>query len=74
MVVNGEKSPNGFNSRINFSEHLIPYHNDTSWIEKELDSMVLCMNSNSIPDSNESCENCAYALERGKLEQPKHGA
>jgi len=27
------------------------------------------MNSESLPEINESCENCAYAYERAKLEK-----
>ena len=69
LVVNGEKNPKGFNSRIDFSEHLIPYENDISWLEEEIEKMVACMNSDEIPEGHESCENCAYAYERAKLEK-----
>ena len=38
--------------------------NDVSWIPKKLREMIKTMNSNTVPDSHESCENCAYAKVR----------
>jgi hypothetical protein len=49
---------------MKFSETLIPYKNDVSWIPKKLREMIKTMNSNTVPDSHESCENCAYAKVR----------
>ncbi len=49
-----------------FSETLIPYKNDTSWIPKKVREMIATMNSNAVPDSHESCENCANARVRSE--------
>jgi len=68
LVVNGEFQESGFNGAMKFTEHLIPYENDTSWIEDKVDEMIACMNSTSVPPITESCENCAYARERAKEE------
>jgi len=69
LVVNGEYDETGFHGNMKFSEHLIPYEHDTSWIDDKVNEMIHCMNSESLPGINESCENCAYAYERAKLEQ-----
>jgi len=69
LVVNGEYNETGFHGNMKFSEHLIPYEHDTSWIDDKVNEMIECMNSESLPEINESCENCAYAYERAKLEQ-----
>ena len=68
LVVNGEYDETGFHGNMKFSEHLSPYKHDTSWIESKVEEMIQCMNSESIPEINESCENCAYAYERARLE------
>ena len=51
-------------SKLDFSETLIPYQWNTDWIPSKLKDMMKTLNSDDIPLSNESCENCAYARER----------
>ena len=67
LVVNADKSLNGFYGNMKFSETLIPYQNDTSWVSSKIKEMINLLNSEDIPNSNESCENCAYAKEREAL-------
>jgi len=64
LVVNADRTADGFYEQMKFSETLIPYKNDVSWIPKKLREMIKTMNSNTVPDSHESCENCAYAKVR----------
>ncbi len=64
LVVNADKSLNGFNGNMKFSETLIPYKHDISWIPSKIREMINLMNQNNIPSSHESCENCAYSRER----------
>jgi hypothetical protein len=68
LVVNADKSLNGFNGNMKFSETLIPYKYDISWIPSKIRQMIKVMNQNNIPDSHESCENCAYAKARNSVE------
>ena len=56
-----KKKAEGFFGKMDFSETLIPYTWDTSWIPKQVEAMVQTMNSASIPGSHPSCKNCAYA-------------
>ena len=46
---------------VNFSETLIPYECKTDWIPEELRDMLNTLNSETIPEGNISCMNCAYA-------------
>jgi hypothetical protein len=64
LVVNADRTAEGFYEQMKFSETLIPYKNDVSWIPKKLREMIKTMNSNTVPDSHESCENCAYSKVR----------
>ena len=64
LVVNADRTAEGFYEQMKFSETLIPYKNDVSWIPRKLREMIKTMNSNTVPNSHESCENCAYAKVR----------
>jgi hypothetical protein len=68
LVVNADRTADGFNEQMKFSETLIPYENDVSWIPNKIKEMIATMNSNSVPDSHESCENCAYAKARSEYD------
>ena len=67
LVCNADRAADGFYGKMDFSETLIPYEWDTSWIPKQVEAMVQTMNSASIPDSNPSCKNCAYANQRAQF-------
>jgi hypothetical protein len=64
LVVNADRTAEGFYEQMKFSETLIPYKNDVSWIPNKIKEMIDTMNANTVPDSHESCENCAYAKVR----------
>jgi len=68
LVVNADKTVNGFNGNMRFSETLIPYKNNISWISEKVREMIKLINQNNAPESRESCENCAYIRERSKFE------
>ncbi len=53
---------------MKFSETLIPYQNDTSWIPEKVKAMIKLINEAKVPKGHESCENCAYARARSKFE------
>lgn len=68
LVVNANKKLDGFYGNMNFSETLIPYQNNTSWIPDKIREMITLMNQEEIPIGHKSCENCAYSRERSKLD------
>ena len=65
--MNAKKNPDGFHGRLIFDEILIKHHCETSHIETSVQKMINVMNLETIPESNESCENCAYANQYAKL-------
>src|SRR6056300_2013163 len=68
LVVNANRNADGFMGKMEFSETLIPYQHDISWIDEQVQLMINCMNGDNLPQSHVSCENCAYAKERANLE------
>jgi CRISPR/Cas system-associated exonuclease Cas4 (RecB family) len=64
-VCNGEKTNNKFEDKIDFKTTLIPYKVNTSWIEGKLSEMKKVLNSDNPPDTDPTCEKCAY-LKGGK--------
>ena len=64
LVVNADRYAEGFFGEMKFSETLIPYKHDFSWIDREVNNMIDCLNSEKLPESHISCENCAYAKQR----------
>ena len=64
LVCNADRGAEGFFGKLDFSETLIPYNWNSDWIPSKIVEMIKTMNSEEIPISNESCENCAYAFQR----------
>ena len=54
-----------FENKIDFKTTLIPYRVDTSWIEEKIVEMKDVLNSEKVPETEKSCEKCAY-LKGGK--------
>jgi len=67
LVCNADRAADGFYGKLDFSETLIPYDWDTNWIPEQIEAMISTMNSASIPSSNPSCKNCAYADQRAQF-------
>ena len=67
LVCNAKRDAEKFDGSMLFDEYLIPYNWSIDWIDKKLDEMVLLMNQTEIPESNESCRNCAYSEQYSKL-------
>ena len=68
LVVNADRGADGFYGKMDFSETLVPYNHDISWITSKVEEMIALINQNKVPESNPSCENCAYAKQRAKLD------
>ena len=71
LVVNADKTVEGFHGKMIFSETLIPYENKTSWIPEKIREMIALINQEEVPVGHESCENCAYARQRASHESNK---
>lgn len=71
LVVNVDKSINGFFGNMKFTETLVPYSSSITWIPEKIRNMIALMNQENVPNGHESCENCAYARERANYEEIK---
>ena len=69
LVVNADKTVDGFHGNMKFSETLIPYQHDIFWIAAKVRDMINVMNQKTIPDGHKSCENCSYARERSHYDK-----
>ena len=64
LVVNANRAASGFHGVMEFEETIVPYQHNISWIDERVQNMIDCMNSDKLPESHLSCENCAYAKQR----------
>ena len=67
-VCNADRSAPSFSGQLVFEETLVPYAWNVDWIETKVHDMINVLNSTDIPDSNPSCENCAYSHQRANIE------
>ncbi len=67
LVCNADRGRRDFNGYLSFEEVIVPYHWDIDWIEPKVDEMISLMNEHKLPESNKSCQNCAYARQFAKL-------
>ena len=63
-VVNARGLEEEFDNKLLFEPTLIHTKIKTDYLEDEIQNMIDTMNSTKIPDSNKSCNNCAYARQR----------
>ena len=67
MVCNGEKTGDRFDAKMDFTITLIDYETNVSWIPDKITNMKAVLDSNTLPDRNPNCENCAYLEQGSKL-------
>lgn len=67
-VCNADRAKSSFDGQMLFQETLVPYEWNSEWIEPKLKEMIDLLNSYDIPDTNPSCENCAYSHQRTAVE------
>jgi hypothetical protein len=58
-----------FDKRIDFDVNLIAYKGNDSWVEKTLFKIKECLEKDSIPETGDSCDWCAYWNARKELEK-----
>ena len=68
-ICNAKEIDEGFYGKMLFDEVLIHYKIRTDYLETEIQKMIDAMNSENIPSSHDSCENCAYARQRSVIDK-----
>ena len=66
-ICNAKELESGFNGAMHFDELLIEHEINNDYLEKDIQDMIDVMNSDKIPESHKSCEDCAYSRQRVKL-------
>ena len=69
LVCNANRNAAQFDGKLSFSEVMIPYRWDSSWIPQKISEMISLLNTDNIPEGHFSCKNCAYAKQRATFEQ-----
>ena len=69
LYICNAKEIGEFSGKMLFDEILIHYKVNTDYHEDKIQKMIDIMNSEKVPDSNESCENCAYARQRSVIDK-----
>ena len=60
VYCNGKTDVDKFNGKLEFALTLIPYEGDDSWVSGTIKDIHKCLNSDTIPESAEDCDLCAY--------------
>jgi len=60
VYCNGKADAEAFDAKLEFDITLIPYIGNDSWIEKTLESIKKCLDSDQIPASDSDCDYCSY--------------
>ena len=67
-ICNAKEIDEGFHGKMLFDEILVHYEVKTDYLDNGIQKMINVMNSEEVPESNKSCENCAYARQRSVID------
>ncbi len=69
VYCNGDSDKEAFDGKLEFDIKIIPYEGNTDWVGETVNQAVVCLNSDSFPDSGKDCDYCAYYYARKELEE-----
>ncbi|MGD0976911.1 MAG: PD-(D/E)XK nuclease family protein [Minisyncoccia bacterium] len=67
VYCNGNSDKEAFDGKLEFDIKVIPYEGDDSWVEKTLQDIHKCLNSDKLPASGPDCDYCKYRSAVRKL-------
>ena len=62
VVCNAKKNLDKFDFSMQFDVKLIEYEVDISWVEEKIIEMKRVLDSETLPNPNPCCMNCAYTF------------
>ena len=68
VYCTGDNTLDSFDASIKFSINLIPYVGSDTWVEETLGNLIICAESDDIPESGAECEMCKYYKQRSEFE------
>ena len=60
VFANAQKEKAGFDDRLDFKKHLIPYEGNDEWIEPTILAIYDCLKQDSVPEGAVDCDFCKY--------------
>lgn len=60
VYCNGDADKEAFDGKLEFDVKILPYKGDDSWIEKTIEEIFECLNSDKLPKSGIDCDYCKY--------------
>lgn len=69
VYVNGNKDREAFGGRLEFDVKLIPYEGRDDWVEEAVQYAHDCLMDDTVPESVEDCEWCAYARDLQSIDK-----
>ena len=63
VYANGDKSKDRFDATLTFRMTVIPYKSSDKWIEKTLQNIKACLDSDKLPQASKYCELCGYVAD-----------
>ena len=60
FYCNGQAGPEAWRGTVQFTEAILPYVGDDSWVEPTIVTLKECLTSEEIPAAGETCEHCGY--------------
>jgi hypothetical protein len=67
VYCNGIKDTDGFDNKLHFDVKLIAYEGNGDWIEPTMLEIKQCLDSDTIPNTENECEYCGFAVKYKSL-------
>jgi CRISPR/Cas system-associated exonuclease Cas4 (RecB family) len=68
VYCNGNTDTPSFDGKLEFDVKVIPYEGHDTWIEKTLGEIRKTLERDKIPESDSTCDYCAYRRAAGRIE------
>ncbi len=68
VYANGRTDRKAFDGKLEFDIEIFPYTGDANWVEDSLLKARDCLESNTLPASDPTCEHCIYRKESREVE------
>jgi len=60
VYCNGITDKEAFDGKLEFAIKLIPYTGNTDWVEPTIRQAIICLQSDTLPESGTDCDYCKY--------------
>jgi RecB family exonuclease len=67
VYCNGDADKEAVDAKLEFDIKLIPYDGDDSWVDKTIDDIYNCLESEVIPSADPECDYCLYNKAVGSI-------